>query len=163
MSAADDMVTHNAHRSSVPAGVPGVPARRVAVLTCMDARLDPARVLGLEAGDAHVIRNAGGVATEDAVRSLVISQWLLRTEEVVLVHHTDCGMTTFRNEALKDEIQARTGARPGFDFEAFTDVDADVVNTARRLAASPFLRHTAIRGFVWDVATGSLREVPLAP
>lgn len=137
------------------------PARRVAVLACMDARLDPAQVLGLDEGDAHVIRNAGGVATDDAIRSLTISQRLLGTEEIVLVHHTDCGMLTFSDDEVKGQILADSGIRPPFALEAFPDVDADVRQTAARIQASPFVPRKNIRGFVYEVETGRLREVPL--
>lgn len=137
------------------------PARRVAVLACMDARLDPAQVLGLDEGDAHVIRNAGGVATDDAIRSLTISQRLLGTEEIVLVHHTDCGMLTFSDDEVKGQILADSGIRPPFALEAFPDVDADVRQTAARIQASPFVPSKNVRGFVYEVETGRLREVPL--
>ena len=130
------------------------------MLACMDARLDPAKVLGLEEGDAHVIRNAGGVASEDAIRSLVISQRLLGTEEIVLIHHTDCGMVTFTDGAVKDQIQADTGIRPPFALEAFPDADEDVRQSIARIQASPFIPKTdAVRGFVYEVETGKLREV----
>jgi carbonic anhydrase len=126
----------------------------------MDARLDPARILGLEEGDAHVIRNAGGVATEDAIRSLVISQRLLGTEEIILIHHTDCGMLTFADGAVKDAIEQDTGIRPSFALEAFPDAEADVRQTVNRIKASPFIPHKdRIRGFVYEVETGKLREV----
>jgi carbonic anhydrase len=137
------------------------PAKKVAVLACMDARLDPAKALGLQEGDAHVIRNAGGVASEDALRSLVISQRLLGTEEIVLVHHTDCGMETFRDDAVKDQILADTGLRPSFALEAFPDTDADVHQTAARIRANPFIPKKEIRGFVYEVETGKLREIGL--
>jgi carbonic anhydrase len=127
----------------------------------MDARLNPAEVLGLKEGDAHVIRNAGGVATEDAIRSLVISQRLMDTDEIVLLHHTDCGMETFRDEELADQIFADTGSRPDFAFEAFSRAEDDVRLTAERIRASPFVPHKTIRGFVYDVGTGSLDEVDL--
>jgi carbonic anhydrase len=127
----------------------------------MDARLDPAKALGLEEGDAHVIRNAGGVATDDAIRSLVISQRLLGTEEIVLVHHTDCGMETFSDDAVKDQILAETGLRPSFALEAFPEAEQDVRQTAARIKASPFVPHKNVRGFVYEVETGRLREVPL--
>jgi carbonic anhydrase len=140
--------------------LPLPPAAKVAVLACMDARLDPARVLGLEEGDAHVIRNAGGVASEDAIRSLVISQRLLGTEEIILIHHTDCGMLTFNDGAVKDSIEADTGIRPSFALEAFPDLDADVLQTVARIKASPFIPNkNHIRGFVYEVETGKLREV----
>jgi carbonic anhydrase len=126
----------------------------------MDARLDVYRLLGLELGEAHVVRNAGGVVTDDALRSLVISQRLLGTREIVLIHHTDCGMLTFRDDALKDEITSETGIRPRFALEAFPDPDEDVRQSIARLLACPFLTHKdAIRGFVYEVETGRLREV----
>jgi carbonic anhydrase len=140
--------------------LPMPPGSKVAVLACMDARLDPARVLGLEEGDAHVIRNAGGVASEDAIRSLVISQRLLGTEEIILIHHTDCGMITFTDGAVKDSIEKDTGIRPSFALEAFPDADADIVQTIARIKASPFIPNKdKIRGFVYEVETGKLREV----
>jgi len=125
----------------------------------MDARLDVYRILGLQEGDAHVIRNAGGVVTEDAIRSLVISQRLLGTREIVLIHHTDCGMLSFRDDELKDAIAAETGIRPPFALEAFGDLEGDVRQSIARLQASPFLRHKHVRGFVYDVNTGRLNEV----
>jgi carbonic anhydrase len=140
--------------------LPLPPARKVAVLACMDARLDPARALGLEEGDAHVIRNAGGIVSDDALRSLVISQRLLGTEEIVLIHHTDCGMLTFTDGDVKDQIEADTGIRPPFALEAFTDLAADVRQSIARIAASPFIPHKdKVRGFVYDVTTGRLDEV----
>jgi len=140
--------------------LPLPPARRVAVLACMDARLDPARVLGLAEGDAHVIRNAGGVASDDAIRSLVISQRLLGTREIVVIHHTDCGMVTFTDDAVKQQILDDTGLRPSFALEAFPDETDDVRHTIRRITANPFIPHTdAVRGFVYDVRTGQLNEV----
>jgi carbonic anhydrase len=141
--------------------LPLPPAKKVAVLACMDARLDPARALGLHEGDAHVIRNAGGVASDDALRSLVISQRLLGTEEIILIHHTDCGMETFRDDQVKDEILADTGVRPSFALEAFPRAADDVRQTAARIKASPFVPKKNIRGFVYDVKTGRLDEVPL--
>ncbi len=141
-------------------GLAAPPAGRTAIVACMDARMDIPRILGLAPGDAHILRNAGGVVTEDVVRSLVISQRLLGTEEIMLLHHTDCGMQKFRDEELKDRIEADTGQRPPFDFATFEDLEEDVRQSMRRLAAAPFLvaRHR-IRGFVYDVRTGSLSEV----
>jgi carbonic anhydrase len=140
--------------------LPLPPSRKTAVLACMDARLDVHKILGLEEGDAHVIRNAGGVATEDAIRSLVISQRLLGTEEIILIHHTDCGMLTFKDDDLKRRIEAETGIRPQFFFEAFPSLDEDVVRQVARIKASPFVPlKDKIRGFVYDVKTGRLREV----
>jgi carbonic anhydrase len=136
------------------------PARQVAVLACMDARLDPARVLGLSEGDAHVIRNAGGVASDDAIRSLVISQRLLGTREIVIIHHTDCGMVTFTDDEVKQQILDDTGLRPSFALEAFPDAVDDVRHTIRRITTNPFIPHTdSVRGFVYDVRTGRLDEV----
>ncbi len=136
------------------------PARPVAIVTCMDARLDVHRALGLEEGDAHVIRNAGGVVTEDVIRSLLISQRLLGTREVMVIHHTNCGMLTFSDDALKRQIEAETGLRPPFALEAFPDLDADVRQSIARIEASPFVPHRdQVRGFVYDVGNGLLREV----
>jgi carbonic anhydrase len=140
--------------------LPLPPARKVAVLACMDARLDPAKVLGLEEGDAHVIRNAGGVASEDAIRSLVISQRLLGTREIVLIHHTDCGMVTFSDDEVKAQILADTGLRPSFALEAFPDAAEDVRQTIARIRSNLFIPHTdQVRGFVYDVRTGNLKEI----
>jgi carbonic anhydrase len=140
--------------------LPIPPSRKTAVLACMDARLDVNKILGLEEGDAHIIRNAGGVVTEDVIRSLVISQRLLGTEEIILIHHTDCGMLTFRDEDLKKKIEAETGIRPPFSFETFPSLDEDVVRQISRIRASPFIPvKDKIRGFVYDVKTGRLREV----
>ncbi len=163
MSSTDELLSNN---SSYAAGftkgdLPLPPAKKVAVLACMDARLDPAKALGLEEGDAHVIRNAGGVASEDAMRSLVISQRLLGTEEIILVHHTDCGMETFSDDAVKEQIRADTGLRPSFALEAFPKAEDDVKQTAARIKANPFVPKKNIRGFVYEVETGRLREIPL--
>jgi len=126
----------------------------------MDARLNPYAILGLSEGDAHVIRNAGGVVTDDAIRSLVISQRLLGTTEIILVHHTECGMLTFTDDEVKAQIEADTGIRPPFALEAFPDADADVRQSMARIKASPFIPHRdALRGFVYEVETGRLREV----
>ena len=139
------------------------PARKVAVVACMDARLNVYGLLGLEEGDAHVIRNAGGVVTSDEIRSLAISQRLLGTKEIVLIHHTDCGMTTFTDEAFSASIAEEVGIKPEWAPESFSDVDADVRQSIGRIKASPFVPHKdGIRGFVYDVATGSLREVETA-
>jgi carbonic anhydrase len=163
MSSTDQLLTNNEEyvEGFDQGDLPLPPAKKVAVLACMDARLDPARALGLREGDAHVIRNAGGVATEDALRSLVISQRLLGTEEIVLIHHTDCGMETFRDDEVKDQILADTGLRPSFALEAFPRAADDVRQTAARIKASPFVPKKNIRGFVYDVKTGHLGEVPL--
>jgi carbonic anhydrase len=163
MSATTDLIANNAHYVAVfdKGDLALPPAKKVAVLACMDARLDPAKALGLQEGDAHVIRNAGGVASEDALRSLVISQRLLGTEEIILIHHTDCGMETFSDDAVKDQILADTGLRPNFALEAFPKADDDVKQTAARIKASPFIPKKNVRGFVYEVETGNLREINL--
>jgi carbonic anhydrase len=163
MSATDGLIANNASYVAkfTKGSLPLPPAKKVAVLACMDARLDPAKALGLEEGDAHVIRNAGGVASEDAVRSLVISQRLLGTQEIILVHHTDCGMETFRDDTVKDQILAETGLRPSFALEAFPQAGDDVKQTAARIKANPFIPHKNIRGFVYEVDSGRLREISL--
>ena len=140
--------------------LPLPPSRKVAVLACMDARLDVHKILGLEEGEAHVIRNAGGVATDDAIRSLVISQRLLGTQEIILIHHTDCGMLTFTDDEVKKKIQSETGIRPQFALEAFPNLDEDVRQSIGRIKASPFVpRKDRIRGFVYDIKTARLREI----
>lgn len=161
MSATDEYVQNNARYAETFSGpLPLPPARRTAVVACMDARLDVYRVLGLTEGDSHVIRNAGGAVTEDAIRSLAISQRLLGTREIILVHHTDCGMLTFTDADFKASVEAETGVRPPWAAEAFTDLAGDVRQSMARIRVSPFLPHTdAVRGFVFDVATGRLEEV----
>lgn len=140
--------------------LPTPPARKAAVVACMDARMVTARLLGLEEGDAHVIRNAGGIVTDDVLRSLVISQRLLGTREIVLVHHTRCGMLSFRDDELKDAIEADTGLRPSFSMEAFADLEQNVRQSIRRIEACPFIPvKDRIRGFIYEVETGRLREV----
>jgi carbonic anhydrase len=163
MTATDDLLANNdSYVESFDQGnLTAPPAKKIAVLACMDARLDPAKVLGLSEGDAHVIRNAGGVASEDAIRSLVISQRLLGTDEILLIHHTDCGMETFSDDAVKDQILEETGLRPDFALEAFPDAEADVSQTAARIKNNPFVPHKNIRGFVYEVDSGRLREVAL--
>ena len=141
-------------------GLPLPPASRVAVVACMDARLIPTRVLGLDEGDAHVIRNAGGVITDDAIRSLAISQRLLGTEEIILIHHTDCGMLTFTDDEFRRQVQDETGIKPAWAAEAFDDLEEDVRQSIARVKASPFIpRKDSVRGFVYEVETGRLREV----
>ena len=143
--------------------LPLPPAKKVAVVACMDARLLPAKVLGLEEGDAHVIRNAGGVVTEDEIRSLAISQRLLGTEEIILIHHTDCGMLTFTDDDFRRSVQAETGIKPPWAAEAFDDLEADVRQSIARIRASPFIPRTdSVRGFIYEVETGRLREVAAA-
>lgn len=163
MSVTDELLAANAGYATTHVGpLPLPPARHVAVVACMDARLDVYRVLGLEPGQAHVIRNAGGVVTADVLRSLAISQRLLGTLEIVLVHHTDCGMLTFTDDEFRAGIQAETGAKPLWAAEAFGDLDADVRQSVARIRAEVAVPHRdAIRGFVFDVADGTLREVDL--
>ena len=161
MSATEEYLANNARYAETFTGpLPLPPARQVAVLACMDARLNVYAILGLGEGEAHVIRNAGGVVTDDEIRSLAISQRLLGTREVILIHHTDCGMLTFTDDAFKRSIQDETGIKPAWSAEAFTDLDEDVRQSIARIKASPFIPHRdAIRGFVFDVATGKLNEV----
>jgi carbonic anhydrase len=139
--------------------LPMPPGRHLAIVACMDARLNVYGLLGLTEGDVHVIRNAGGVVTEDVIRSLTISQRLLGTTEIVLIHHTDCGMLTFTDNEFKVAIEADTGLRPTWAAEAFDDPEADVRQSIARIKATQFLPHKAVRGFVYDVKTGGLREV----
>ena len=165
MSVTDELVRNNESysRSFEKGDLPLPPAKHVAVLACMDARLDVHKILGLKEGDAHVIRNAGGGATDDAIRSLAISQRLLGTKEIVLVHHTDCGMLTFKDDDLKQKIESETGIRPAFAFEAFGDLEQDVKQSIARIKASPFIPNkSSVRGFVYDVHTGRLNEVGVA-
>jgi carbonic anhydrase len=162
MAITDELLRRNsAYGDSFTKGDLGMPpAARLAVLACMDARLDVHRILGLEEGEAHVIRNAGGVVTDDAIRSLVISQRLLGTEEIILIHHTDCGMLTFTDDQVKAQIHADTGLRPPFALEAFGDLEEDVRQSIGRIRACPFVpRKDHVRGFVYDVRTGRLSEV----
>ena len=161
MSVTDELVAANAAYVETFGGpLPLPPARQVAVVACMDARLDPQRVLGLAEGDAHVIRNAGGVVTDDVIRSLAISQRLLGTTEIVLLHHTDCGMLTFSDEEFRGAIEEEVGQRPAWHSEAFPEVEADVRSSLQRIADSPFVpRKDHVRGFVFDIATGGLTEV----
>jgi carbonic anhydrase len=140
--------------------LPLPPGRHVAIVACMDARLNVYGLLGLTEGDAHVIRNAGGVVTQDELRSLAISQRLLGTTEIVLIHHTDCGMLTFTDDGFRREIEAETGIKPTWAAEAFTDLDDDVRQNIGRIKADPFIPHKeSVRGFVYDVKSGELREV----
>jgi carbonic anhydrase len=162
MTETDTLLENNeSYAASFDKGdLPLPPGRKVAVLACMDARLDPAKALGLDEGDAHVIRNAGGVASDDALRSLAISQHLLGTEEIVLLHHTDCGMLTFTDEDFAQKMEAETGIRPAWRTLSFTDLDEDVRKTLERIRESPFIPRTdKVRGFVYEVETGRLREV----
>jgi carbonic anhydrase len=161
MSKTDEFLENNRRYADAFGGqLPLPPAAGLAVVACMDARISVYGVLGLKEGDAHVIRNAGGVVTEDAIRSLAISQRLLGTREIILIHHTDCGMLTFTDDAFKASIQEETGIKPAWAAEAFSDLDADVRQSIKRITSSPFVPHTdSVRGFVFDVATGLLREV----
>ncbi|MET9089367.1 carbonic anhydrase [Streptomyces sp. NPDC004237] len=161
MSVTDELLANNARYAETFSGpLPLPPSRQVAVVACMDARLNVYALLGLNDGEAHVIRNAGGVVTQDEIRSLAISQRLLGTEEIILVHHTDCGMLTFTDDGFKDAIQKETGIRPPWAAEAFTDLEADVRQSIARIKADPFVVHKdRVRGFVFDVATGKLAEV----
>ena len=162
MSVTDELIANNAaYVESFGSGdLPMPPGKRVAVVACMDARLNVYGALGLKEGDAHVIRNAGGVVTDDEIRSLAISQRLLGTEEIILIHHTDCGMLTFTDDEFKRGIQDETGIKPEWAAESFTNVDEDVRQSMARIEASPFIPlKGSIRGFVFDVTDGSLREV----
>jgi len=162
MSVTDELLTNNErYAASFDKGDLSLPpAKKLAVLACMDARLHPYAILGLQEGDAHVMRNAGGVVTDDEIRSLAISQRLLGTEEIILIHHTDCGMLTFHDDDFKAQVQADTGIKPEWAAEAFSDLDEDVRQSIARIKASPFIPHKdSIRGFVYEVETGRLREV----
>ncbi len=162
MSIVDDLLANNASYADgfSKGSLPMPPAKQVAVVACMDARLETGALLGLLEGDAHVIRNAGGVVTDDVIRSLVISQRLLGTREIMLIHHTDCGMLTFEDDELKAQIEQDTGIRPTFAMDAFSDVEADLLQSIARVHASPFIPHKDdVRGFIYEVETGRLREV----
>src|SRR5947209_8224890 len=162
MSATDELLPNNdAYARTFDKGrLPLPPAKKLAVIACMDARLHVSKILGLKEGDAHIIRNAGGAVTEDAIRSLTISQRLLGTEEIVLIHHTDCGMLTFKDDEVKAQIEKDTGIRPPFALDAFSDLAADVQQSIARIKASPFIpKKDKIRGFVYDVKTGKLNAV----
>ena len=162
MSSTDDLLRNaESYAASFAKGdLPMPPARKLAVLACMDARLNPYALLGLQEGDAHIIRNAGGVVTDDEIRSLAISQRLLGTNEIILIHHTGCGMRTFKDDEFRGQIEKETGIRPEWAAEAFADLDEDVRQNIARIKASPFLPHKdSVRGFVYEVETGRLREV----
>jgi carbonic anhydrase len=161
MTVTDELLANNeSYAATFQGPLPLPPAKGVAVVACMDARLDVYAILGLAEGEAHVIRNAGGVITDDEIRSLTISQRLLGTREIILIHHTDCGMLTFTDDDFKASIQKETGIKPAWAAEAFPDLDDDVRQSIARINASPFIPHTdSVRGFVFDVATGKLREV----
>ena len=162
MSTTDELLRNNErYANSFEKGdLPMPPAKQIAIVTCMDARLSPYVMLGLSEGDAHVIRNAGGVITDDEIRSLVISQRLLGTREVMLIQHTNCGMLTFSEEEVKGQIQEEVGIKPPFALESFTDLEENVRQSIRRIETSPFIPHKdSVRGFIYEVETGRLREV----
>ncbi|MDJ1371648.1 beta-class carbonic anhydrase [Gulosibacter molinativorax] len=160
MSETDIMLDANKqYASTYPGPMDLRPSRKVAVVTCMDSRLRVFGLLGLELGDAHIIRNAGGVVTDDIIRSVTISQRMLGTEEIILIHHTNCGLSTFSEDEFDDLLMSETGARAHWKAESFKDVDASVRESIRRIAQSPFIEHKNVRGFVADVDTGLLREV----
>jgi carbonic anhydrase len=161
MSATDELLANNeAYAAAFGGLLPLPPARQLAVVACMDARLNVYGLLGLQEGEAHVIRNAGGAVTDDTIRSLAISQRLLGTREIILIHHTECGMLTFSDDGFRGAIEEETGIRPPWAAEAFSDLDEDVRQSVNRINASPFIPvKDSVRGFVFDVATGRLREV----
>ena len=161
VTATDEYLRNNAeYAKNFTSPLPLPPAKHTAVVACMDARLDVYRILGLHEGDSHVIRNAGGVVTDDAIRSLVISQRLLSTTEIILIHHTDCGMLTFTDDALRASLAAETGFKPSYAFDAFDNLEGDVRAGIARIKADPHIVHRdRIRGFIFDVATGKLNEV----
>ncbi len=162
MSATDELFENSQHYAERfdKGDLPPPPAKKVAVLACMDARVMPSRLLGLEEGDAHVIRNAGGVVTDDQIRSLAISQRLLGTEEIVLIHHTDCGMLTFTDDELLRQIEDDTGIKPAWAPESFDDLEGNLRQSIARIHASPFIPNKgSVRGFVYEVETGRLREI----
>ena len=160
MTVTDELLANNERYAEGFSGpLPLPPSAHLAVVACMDARLNVYAILGLAEGQAHVIRNAGGVVTDDAIRSLAISQRLLGTTEIILIHHTDCGMLTFTDDDFKRSIQDETGIKPEWAAEAFPDADDDIRQSIARIKAGPFIPHTDVRGFVFDVTTGRLREV----
>jgi carbonic anhydrase len=162
MTVTDELLKNNAEfaRNFSKGDLPMPPGKGLAVVACMDARLNVYALLGLQEGEAHVIRNAGGVVSDDVLRSLVISQRLLGTREVVLVHHTDCGMLTFTDDQVKADIEADIGLRPHFALEAFSDLERDIRQSIARIKASPFVPNKdSIRGFIYDVRSGALQEV----
>ncbi|MGI8595302.1 MAG: beta-class carbonic anhydrase [Solirubrobacteraceae bacterium] len=162
MSVTDEYLANNeSYAASFDKGdLPMPPSKKVAVVACMDARVMPSKLLGIEEGEAHVIRNAGGVVTDDEIRSLAISQRLLGTEEIILIHHTDCGMLTFTDDDFRRSIQDDVGIEPQWSSEAFDDLEEDVLQSMERIKASPFIPYKdRVRGFVYEVETGKLREV----
>ena len=165
MTFTEEVLANNQRYAETFSGpLPLPPSKHLAVVACMDARLNVYAALGLNEGEAHVIRNAGGVVTADEIRSLSISQRLLGTEEIILIHHTDCGMLTFSDDDFKASIQQDVGIEPAWAAEAFSDLDEDVRQSIARIKASPFIpRKDAVRGFVYEVETGKLREVDAGP
>lgn len=161
MGIADELIENNrAYAATYTPDRPLPPRRQLAIVSCMDSRIDVFDVLGLEVGDAHVMRNAGGVVTDDVIRSLTISQRKLGTREIILIHHTDCGALTFTDDQLRNQLLEETGLKPAWSPESFTDLDADLRQSMERVRRSPFLVDTTqVRGFVFDVHTGELREV----
>ena len=161
MSVTDQYLENNKkYAANFQGPLPLPPKNQIAVLACMDARLNVFAALGIQEGESHVIRNAGGVVTDDEIRSLAISQRLLGTKEIILIHHTDCGMLTFSDDGFKKTIQEETGIKPEWAAEAFSDLDEDVRQSVARIKQSPFIPHTdQVRGFIFDVATGLLNEV----
>ncbi len=161
MSVTDQLLQNNrrwAERFDIPK-LSSRPAKKLAVVSCMDARFLPSRVLGIEEGDAHIIRNAGGIVTDEEIRSLAISQHLLGTEEIVLIHHTDCGLEGIDEDEIRAQLREAAGVEPPWPIEAFANVDDSVRESIRRITQSPFIPHKNVRGFVYDVTDGSLREV----
>lgn len=160
MGTTDELIERNAAyaESFADGGLPAAPGRKLAVLTCMDARIDVFKMLGLEIGDAHVIRNAGGLATEDALRSLTISHHLLGTEELVVIHHTNCGMVTMREEDVKKKIKAETGTLPPFSLGAHSDLEEGLRRAVSDIEDASYISFKTVRGFIYDVATGRLEE-----
>ena len=161
MGATEDFLRNNqAYAATFDSGhLPTPPRRQVAIVTCMDSRMDIFALLGLKNGEAHIIRNAGGVVTDDVIRSLAISQRKLGTREIILLHHTQCGALTFTDDELREELQIETGMKPMWSPESFSDLDAAVRNSMNRIRSSPFIPHREVRGFVFDVDAGRLREV----
>jgi carbonic anhydrase len=162
MTVTDELLSNNERYAAdfSKGGLPPQPARKLAVVACMDARLDVHKILGLDEGDAHVIRNPGGVVTDDEIRSLAISQRLLATEEIILIHHTDCGMLAFDDDDFRRRIQEDTGIEPEWPANGFSDLDVDLRESIGRIEASPFIpKKDSVRGFVYEVESGTLREV----
>ena len=161
MSVTDELLENNRRWAAAfdKRGLSNRPAKKVAIVACMDARFLPSRVLGVEEGDAHIIRNAGGVVTDDGIRSLAISQHLLGTEEIILVHHTNCGLEGIDEEEIRGRLRGEAGVDPPWRLEAFEKVDESVRESIRRITESPFIPHKNVRGFVYDVEDGTLREV----